>query len=309
MSVSIKSLSELVDLVAEIGACSKNLLVFRGEKRDYGKAALVPYIYRDDYIVSEEKIYRESQKFNDEEFYVDKTAFDKLSRIQHYSAPTRLIDVSEDLFSAVYFAIAEKELKVSEGKADDAIIYLFEIDRDKIRYYDSDTVSVISNLAKIPLYSSSNDKSKEQLLADALKFKVKEFNEQPSAKFLRHEVREEKPHFEAIIDPEHLTSIQFVYPKFTSNRVRTQRGAFLLFGLNVEDASKPIKLIDEKGDLIKAKKLVDYPVKVIHKFVLKYDYIDKMQKELKSLGIRTPFIYPEIDKVSEYLVKEYKREK
>jgi len=31
-----------------------------------------------------------------------------------------------------------------------------------------------------------------------------------------------------------------------------------------------------------------------------------MQKELKQVGITKPFIYPELDKVSEYLKEEYK---
>jgi len=321
MNKEIKCLSELISFATEIGAKSEHLLVFRGEKKDYVESALVPFIYRDEYISKEENIYKESQRFNDKEFNTDKTAFDKLSRIQHYSAPTRLIDVSEELFSSIYFSIAEKEiikLKRNDGEtkkefharkdSDDAIIYLFEIDRKKIKYYDSDTISVISNLAKIPLSNTLNEKSKKSLLCDASKFKgkLKKFNKQKSVKFLRHEIREEKPQFEAIIDPEHLTSIQFVYPKFTSNRVKTQKGAFLLFGLNAEDASKPIKLIAEKGDL-ELNSSVNHPVIKIHKAILKYDYICEMQKELKSLGIRKPFIYPEIDKVSEYLVEKYKK--
>lgn len=318
MHKEIKYLSKLIDFVTKIGKESEHLLVFRGEKKDYTESALVPFIYRNDYIYNEENIYKESQRFNDNEFNSDKTAFDKLSRIQHYSAPTRLIDVSEELFSAIYFSIAEKkiiELKRKDGEtkkefkdrkdSNDAIIYLFEIDKNKIKYYDSDTISVISNLAKIPLSNDINEKSKKRLLCDISKFKnkIKKFNKQKSVKFLRHEIREEKPQFEAIINPEHLTSIQFVYPKFTSNRVNAQKGAFLLFGLNPEDACLPIKLVDEKGLLLDGN--INHPIKKIHKAILKYDHIRKMQKELKALGIRKPFIYPEIDKVSEYLVKKY----
>lgn len=321
MSKEIKSLSELISFATEIGSNSEHLLVFRGEKKDYIKSALVPFIYRDGYIYNEENIYKESQRFNDKEFNTDKTAFDKLSRIQHYSAPTRLIDVSEELFSSIYFSIAEKEIielkrncdeTESEFQArkdlDDAIIYIFEIDRNKIKYYDSDTISVISNLAKIPLLNTTNEKSKKRLLCDALTYKdnIKKFNKQKSVKFLRHEIREEKPQFAAIIDPVHLTSIQFVYPKFTSNRVKMQKGAFLLFGLNAEDASQPIKLMDEKGYL-KLESNANHPIIKVHKAILKYDHICKMQEELKSLGIRKPFIYPEIDKVSEYLVGQYKK--
>jgi hypothetical protein len=321
MDKNINRLSELIDLVAEIGRKTDSLLVFRGEKKDYGDTALVPFVYRNDnYISNEENIYRESQRFNDNEFNIDKTAFDKLSRIQHYSAPTRLIDVSEDLFSAIYFSIAEKNAEVLEKlstetekeflarkNSHDAVIYLFEIDKEKIKYYDSDTISVISNLAKIPLSNTDNEKSKETLLNDVNKYKndIKKFNKQKSVKFLRHEIREEKPQFKAIINPQHLVSIQFVYPKFTNNRVKSQKGAFLVFGLNNADASQTIKLIDEHGFLIKSEDNKTHPVLEIHKAILKYDNINKMKEELKSLGIIKPFIYPEIDKVSEHLVEKY----
>lgn len=326
MDKEVTCLSELVNFVTEIGAKSENLLVFRGEKKDYTETALVPFIYRtNSYINNEDNIYKESQRFNDKEFNTDKTVFDKLSRIQHYSAPTRLIDVSEDLFSSIFFSIAEKEIpelekKDSESEEEfqnrkkasdksDAIIYLFEIDKNKIKYYDSDTISVISNIAKIPLSNSINkSKSKTQLLSDIEKFRdnIEEFNNQDSVKFLMHEIREEKPQFEGIINPKHLTSVQFVYPKFTSDRVKIQKGAFLLFGLNPKDASKPIKIIDDCGNLIKPDSSTEHPVINIHRFILKYDTISSMKKELKSLGIRKPFIYPEIDKVSEYLVEKYK---
>lgn len=323
MDKDINHISELIDFVTETGDISDSLLVFRGEKKDYGNTALVPFVYRvNSYISNEENIYKESQRFNDKEFSVDKTAFDKLARIQHYSAPTRLIDVCEDLFSAVYFSIAEKNaetLKIKDTETEkefqarkdsnDAIIYIFEIDKEKIKYYDSDAVSVVSNLSKIPLLKSNNKKSKEKLLKDVNKYNddIKKFNKRKSVEFLRHEIREEKPQFKAIINPKHLTSIQFVYPKFTSDRVRSQKGAFLLFGLNDKDANQPIKLVDENGALIKSRTNAEHPVLNIHKAILKYDSINVMKGELISLGIRKPFIYPEIDKVSEYLVEKYQQ--
>jgi len=40
--------------------------------------------------------------------------------------------------------------------------------------------------------------------------------------------------------------------------------------------------------------------------ILQADKVKDMKKELCNLGIRKSFIYPEIDKVSEYLKFEYK---
>ncbi len=303
MQRQIKRLHELVRFVSDIGKKSQNLLVFRGEKRDYGVSALVPLVYRDGYIKKEDVIYRESQRFNDAEFSSDQGVFDRLSRIQHYTAPTRLIDVSEDLLSSIYFAIGEKDIP---SDTENAIVYIFEINNELIKYYDSDTVTVVSNLAKMPL-RNTNDKSKEALLRDAtLYFKdINKFNDTESAKFLLHEIKHDKPQFSRIINPQHLTSVQFVLPKLTSNRIRSQKGAFLLFGLCPDNFDQPIKLL-KNGNLNNKIKKVEHPVLKIHKAILPNSCIENMQKELLSMGIKKSFIYPEIDKVSEFLKKLYK---
>ena len=95
------------------------------------------------------------QRFNDHEFLSDKTTFDKLSRMQHHSAPTRLLDITEDLMSAVFFSIDEIDTKSNDkgnsknGKdTKNPRIYVFEIKEKSVKYYDSDAVSVVSNLAK-----------------------------------------------------------------------------------------------------------------------------------------------------------------
>lgn len=302
MVIKVETLSELVEKISEIQINSGNFLVFRGEKKDYGETALQPYVYRDNYIKHEDVIYRECQRFNNVNFDSDKSVFDKLSRIQHYSAPTRLIDVSEDLFSSVYFSIAEKDVK-NDGT--DAVLYAFEIDSTKIKHYDSDTVSVISNLAKMPL--KGEKKSKEQLVKDINNFsRIEQFNKQESVQFLLHEIKEEKPYFSHIIDPSHLMSIQFVLPKLTNNRIRSQKGAFLLFGLNSENCEKPIKLLELLDENKSSNDKISHPIVKLHTFILKHCCISGMQQHLIKMGIKTPFIYPEIDKVSEHLVKQYK---
>ena len=297
----IKSLKAFIDYIEKLQIDKNRQLAFRGEQKDYKDTELVPSIYRENYLENEELIYREMQRFNDKEFKEDRTTFDKLSRMQHYSAPTRLLDISEDLMSAIYFAISNIT-KYDE----DAILYVFEIDKEKIKYYDSDAVSVVSNLVKIPLNSNSCQKSKKSILCDVNKYKNKKqkFNRQNSIKFLRHEIREEKPQFKAIIEPKDIISIFCVRPKLTSNRLKAQKGFFLLFGLNPNDNTQPIKLIQD--DKLLDTKLVNHPIKKIHKLKIKASSIKNMQQTLKKLGITQPFIYPEMDKVAEYLKQSYK---
>jgi len=312
----VKKLSEIFDYLSKIKIKNDSVLAYRGEKEDYSKknTELWPFIYRDNYLENEDKIFRESQRFNNQEFFEDRTTFDKLSRIQHYSAPTRLLDISEDLMSALYFAIGEKK-----DYREDSIVYIFEIEKNKIKYYDSDTVSVISNIIKLPL-GTDNDtdkiKSKKGLKKVLDKVsnyytlsnkKIKKLNKLKSIQFLRHEIREEKPQFKPIIDPRHLTSIQCVRPKLTSGRIKSQKGFFLLFGLNPDNIKKPIQLIIKKKKLLNDDK-IKHPIKKIHKIIVKSCGIENMKKDLVKSGIKKSFIYPEIDKVSEYLKEEFKRD-
>lgn len=298
------SLYKIIKIVARLDVEDEYGLFFRGEKRVYFKTELHPYIYRDNYIKHEDIIFRETKRFNEHEFFSDKTTFDVLSRIQHYSAPTRLLDISEDLLSAIYFAIMEIDDKKLENKekkeVENAVIYIFKVKNSKLKYYDSDSISVISNLSKLPLDGPS--KSKKKLLGDVKKSKgnIKKFNKKRSSKFLIHEIKDEKPQFENIIDPKHITSIQLVLPKLSSQRIKSQKGAFLLFGLNPNDCEKPIELF-KNGKFNKEIENVEHPIEDINKVLIPYNKIKDIKKELEQIGIKKPFIYPEIDKVSEYL--------
>lgn len=285
---------------------------FRGEPDDYEEGALTPSIYtKPGRLENEPVFYREMQRFNDQEFRDDKTTFDKLSRMQHYSAPTRLIDMSEDALSALYFALNDqsKEPKANVQKEVDAVVYVIDVVSKKLRYYDSDAVSVVANLVKSPLLFDGTEKNKQSIARDANKYRedIDTFNQRDSIKFLLHDIKEEKPYFSNIIDPKHIFSVQCVKPKFTHSRINSQKGAFLLFGINpdMDIIRKNIRLIEKCGDDFylchNSDNKIQHPIERITKIVIKADAVKRMKDELESIGIKTPFIYPEMDKVAEYL--------
>jgi hypothetical protein len=182
----------------------------------------------------------------------------------------------------------------------------------KLCYYDSDKVSVIANLAKSPL-NGCTQKSKEAIACDARKYRerIKVFNTQKSIHFLLHDIKEEKSYFSHIINPKHIFSVQCVKPKFTHTRINSQKGAFLLFGLNPNNIRKSIHLIEKyksNSYRLGSNKNIQHPIERITKIVIKADGLDRMRNELESIGVRTPFIYPEMDKVAEYLKMSRKPE-
>jgi hypothetical protein len=83
-----------------------------------------------------------------------------------------------------------------------------------------------------------------------------------------------------------------------------------LFGLNPSNISESIHLIRKFGKDLHLSDMSDdniqHPIKCIKKIVIKADSVELMRSELKSIGIKTPFIYPEMDKVGAYLKSLFK---
>lgn len=168
------------------------------------------YLYKD----NEHILYRELLVSNSADFQSDVYTLDSLVRMQHYSLPTRLLDITSNPLIALYFAC-------KSAHDDDGEVIIFSMRRGDVKYFDSDVASCIANLARLP-----------QTEKEFIKFKENEFNEQPPIRRLVHLIREEKPFFEPVIIPNDLRKIICVKGKQSNDRISSQSGAFLLFGID-----------------------------------------------------------------------------
>ena len=266
----IGSISNFLQQLEKSQVSSKNLRFFRGHSKSSYK--LEPSIYRNaGWIENESTMFKELVLRCPNDFSSHMTTFQCLVKMQHYGLPSRLLDVTSNPLVALYFACEAHDVE------SDAEIIVFDFSSDEVKYYDSDTVSVIANLAKRPKDFSIPEETEIDL-----------FNKQDSIKLLTHDIRQDLPHFSPKINPKDLQKVFCVKPRLDNSRIIRQEGAFLLFGCDGQKV-KPATLSTEN---------------ISAKFVISKDAKKELREHLEKLGISKATLFPEIDQVAGH-IKEF----
>ena len=103
---------------------------------------------------------------------------------------------------------------------------------------------------------------------------------------LYHEITIELPSFKRKMKPIDLLTPLFVQPNKTNGRILKQEGAFIISGLSMDAIEAEQKLISLTFERI---------------------YIDNktdILKQLEALGIHEASLFPEVDRVAEYLKRK-----
>ncbi|EJG1749500.1 FRG domain-containing protein [Vibrio parahaemolyticus] len=255
---------------------SKGDLYYRGQGYFGFKAQ--PSIYRNSGLIeNEHRMYREIITKCPNDFQDAKSTFEHLVKMQHYFLPSRLLDITKNPLIALFFACSSEE-------NDDGEVIIYDFSQEDIKFYDSDTVSVIANLARRPAtFSIEDTKALDKV----------EFNQEEEIQLLLHEIKEEKPYFKSVIKPEHLESVVCVKPRLDNPRIIKQEGAFLLFGIQ-NNKRNCATFTEDKQVLVDSKRLI-----------VMRENKQKILDQLASLGIMKSTIYPEIEHVAMQMKNRY----
>ena len=203
------------------------------------------------------------------EFKEDKFTIDKLVRMQHYGLPTRLLDITSNPLIALYFACCS-------NPDENGQVIAFSTNRKKIKYFDLDTVSCIANLSLLSYEEleklSSIDARKGSMELPELTDKLADL------------IQNEKSYFRNRIIPDDLKKVVFLKAKINNERIQSQAGAFLLFGLDPilpeTDAEFPLNRVE-----------------IANK--------NKILEELAQLNISESTVYPSMEKTAAEITKKF----
>lgn len=220
---------DLKSFIGEIGselADDATVTVYRGHpNRTY---TLKPTIFRSNaHTANEHLLLRDLVSMHPDQFASDASTLEMLVRMQHYSLPTRLLDASWNPLVALYFAAQPKKIRVLRPgtklriskEADGEVVRLI-VDKRLVRYFDSDTVSCLTNLAR---GDSEFKEDIRKLISDKrssdTEAGIEWFNQNRPVKRLLHFISGEKPAFAPDIVPSDLSRIFLVKPKLSNRRI------------------------------------------------------------------------------------------
>lgn len=284
-----KSAATLVEFIAEMTAYADAQPLFKCYRGQRNAAwGNIPGLFRPDLTKlanCEKRAVRDLISVHPGEFSGDETMFDRLVRMQHFGLPTRLMDVSQNPLVALYFATDPGP----EDEESDGAVTAFAIPEAREKYFDSDSVSCLANLANMTAIEKDDIIRLRQLRLKGTtkKAEIDRINDTNVYKRLHQFIRVEKPYFLPIIDPVDLFKPYYVHPKMSNRRILAQAGGFIIHGL------VPSRKIN-----------FAHPIQETA-LVIPKDAKAPLRKALELLGVSDSTLFPELDRAANRIAKSY----
>ncbi len=204
-----------------------NELFYRGH--DAAGRCLNPTIARKEaYLHNESEMMERLLSKHPEEFRQDSVFFQRLVRARHFELPSRLLDVTGDARTALFYATDPTRTD------EDGFLQIFIVAPEMVYPFDSDTVSLVSNFSRLSReqqrtllteldFGQSGSKTRTDMQSHWTQSPYR-----AAMKRLIHFIAREKPYWEDRINPVDLFKVLLVKPEYSFPRLKAHHGAFLM---------------------------------------------------------------------------------
>ena len=280
-------ITAIEDLLKEIHNLKKHngesLLFFRGESQCGWD--LCPSVMRDEYVAHESEMLDNLISRRPEEFNGITSSLAQWALAQHHRLRTRLLDITKNPLVALFHACEE-----SKGK--DGRLHIFAVPQSLVKTYNSDTVSIIANFAKLSRYDQEAILGKRICSCHSKLLNPEGY--EGAMRRLYQLIRQEKPYFDERIDPRDLYRVFIVEPQQFSERIRAQTGAFLVSAFHERF---------ERDEIVKWDN--GTPAYAHYKLTIPADYKTPIIKDLEILNIARDTLFPGLDESAKAITDFY----
>ena len=333
----IDCVSTLLSNIEEIKKreADQPLRYYRGLNKD--TYDLMPSVMRkENHRKKEGEMLRDLMTRQPDEFSRFPSALDRWMLAQHHGLYTRFLDISTNPLVGLHFACGEPKDDGSK-KEDDGLLYVFATTRECVKPYDSDSVSIIANFARLRRderkailkktkkflskrgafvdhrqWIMSNDGEDIEEVRDYAEYMDRSLRPENEARGRYFDmgrlwtfIKQEKPYFvEGLIKPRDLFRIFIVQPRQLFPRVIAQSGAFLVSAHHKRFDFESKEKHDRNSRYGPNDNDVPYNY---YRLRVKAKSKPSIREELQSLNISEETLFPELVKSADTIVKETER--
>ena len=200
---------------------------------------------------------------------------------QHYGLQTRFLDVTSNPIVALFHACIN-------DPDDSARLHVFSLRRELVKTFNSDTVSIIANFAKLP------HREQNLLLSTTASQDNTEYTN--ALRYLYQLINREKPYFEERISVGDLFRVIAIEPQQTSDRIRVQSGAFLASAYHQRFEREEILRLNDR-----------IPVYAHYPLTVPAENKESIVRELRLLNITRETLFPGLDESARAITDTYRQ--